>query len=185
MLTEDARRLCQLFAEVLGYPGPSLARSAVECARQLDASFPGSAEPMRAFVAFAEGQKLPELQEIYTQTFDITPETTPYVGYHLFGETPKRSVFMAKLQEAYQSHQLSTGTELPDHLCVLMKFLSVARDKETVIPLLEEGILPILEKMEQAFHKDKNSYGLGIRSLRLFLAEISRKLTTSGGMRHG
>ena len=39
--------------------------------------------------------------------------------------------------------------------------------------------------LEQAFHKDKNSYGLGIRSLRLFLAEISRKLTTSGGMRHG
>ena len=185
MLAEDVRRLCQLFAEVLDYPGPSLARSAVECARQLDDPFPGSAEPMRAFVAFVEGNKLQELQEIYIQTFDITPATTPYVGYHLFGETPKRSVFMAKLQEAYQSHQLSTGAELPDHLCVLMKFLSVAQNEETVIPLLDEGILPILKKMEQAFHKDKDSYGLVIRSLRLFLAEISRKLTTAGGVMHG
>ena len=110
---------------------------------------------------------------------------TPGELQHLFGETPKRSVFMAKLQEAYQSHQLSSGTELPDHLCLLMKFLSVARDQETVIPLLEEGILPVLEKMERAFHKDKNSYVLVVRSLRLFLAEISRKLTKAGGMRHG
>ena len=101
MLPEETKQLCRLFAEVLDYPGNSLLESAMECVRQLDNSFPGTAGRMQSFVTFAQSQSPGMLEELYTQTFDVTPTTTPYVGYHLFGETPKRSAFLVKLQAAY------------------------------------------------------------------------------------
>ncbi len=184
MLSEETKHLCRLFAEVLDYPDHSLLESATECAQRLENSFPGIAEPMQSFVTFAQSQSLGTLEELYTQTFDVSPATTLYVGYHLFGETPKRSAFLVKLQEAYQSHHFSGGTELADHLCVLLRFFSVAQDPEFVIPLLQECVLPVLEKMEKAFPKNKNGYAPAISSLRLFLQEVSRRLIKAGDLTH-
>jgi nitrate reductase delta subunit len=182
MLPEETKQLCRLFADVLDYPGPSLLESATECIKQLEHSIPGVAEPMQSFVIFARGQSQGELEELYTQTFDITPATTLNVGYHLFGETPKRSAFMTKLQEAYQCQSLSAGTELPDHLCVLLRFFSVARDPEFTIPLLQECVLPVLEKLEGAFPGKKNGYRPVVSSLRLFLRQVCRELVKAGGL---
>ncbi len=182
MLPEETKQICQLFATVLDYPSHSLLESAVECAKRLESSFSGIAEPMQSFVTFAQSQSPETLEELYTQTFDITPATTPYVGYHLFGEGSKRSAFMIKLRETYQSHSFSGGTELPDHLCVLLRFFGVAQDTEFVIPLLQECILPVLEKMEAAFPKNKNGYKPAISSLRLFLQQVYRKLIKTGGL---
>lgn len=184
MLPEETKQLCRLFAEVLDYPGNSLLESATECVRQLDKSFPGTAGPMQSFATFAQSQSQGTLEELYTQTFDTTPATTPYVGYHLFGETPKRNAFMAKLQEAYQSHHFSSGTELADHLCVLLRFFSVAQDPEFVIPLLQECVLPVLEKMEEAFPKNGNGYAPAVSSVRLFLQQVCRRLIKTGGLPH-
>ncbi len=184
MLPEETKQLCRLFAEVLDYPGNSLLESAMECARQLDNSFPRTAGRMQSFVTFAQSQSSGTLEELYTQTFDVTPATTPYVGYHLFGETPKRSAFMAKLQEAYQAHSFSAGAELPDHLCVLLRFFSVAQDPEFVIPLLQECVLPVLEKMEAAFPKNGSGYAPAVSSLRLFLRQVCHRLIKAGGLPH-
>ncbi len=184
MLPPETKQLCQLFAEVLDYPGNSLLESAAECANQLENSFPGMAKPMQSFVTFAQNQSPGTLEELYTQTFDTTPATALYVGYHLFGETPKRSALMVRLQEAYQSHNFSSGTELADHLCVLLRFIGVAQDREFVIPLLQECILPVLEKMEAAFPKNKNGYRAAVSSLRLFLNQVSRRLIKAGGTQH-
>ncbi len=183
MLPEETKQLCRLFAEILDYPSPSLLESATECIKQLENSFPGTAEPMRSFATFAESQSQGTIEELYTQTFDVTPATTPYLGYQLFGEGPKRSAFMVRLQEAYQSHSFSSGTELPDHLCVLLRFFSVARDSEFVIPLLQECVLPVLEKMEGAFPAKKNGYRPAVSSLRLFLRQVCHRLTKAGGLR--
>jgi nitrate reductase molybdenum cofactor assembly chaperone len=184
MLPEESKKLCQLFAEVLDYPGSSLLESATECVNRLEHTFPGTVGPIQSFVTFAQSQNPGTLEELYTQTFDVTPATTPYVGYHLFGETPKRSAFMAKLQEAYQAHGFSAGAELADHLCVLLRFFSVAQDPEFVIPLLQECVLPVLEKMEEAFPKNGNGYAPAVSSLRLFLRQVCRRLIKTGGLPH-
>lgn len=184
MLTEETKQLCQLFARVLDYPSSSLPGSAAECVKRLEDSFPEMAKPMQAFATFAQSQTPGRLEELYAQTFDITPATTLYVGYHLFGETPKRSAFLAKLQEAYQSHGFSNDTELADHLCVLLRFLSVARDSEFVIPLLQECVLPALEKIEEAFPKNKIGYAPAVSSLRLFLQQVNQQIIKAGGLPH-
>ncbi len=182
MLPEESKQLCRFFAEVLDYPGGSLSESANECLRQLDGSFPDIADQMRSFVAFVEGQSRGALEELYAETFDLAPASTLYIGYHLFGETPKRSSFLVRLEEAYQSHDFSSGTELADHLCVLIRFLGVAQDAEFVIPLLEESILPVLDKMAGDLQKSKNGYAPAVSALRLFLRQLSRRLAKVGGL---
>ena len=176
MLPQESKRLCQLFAEVLDYPSGSMRESASECLEQLKIYSPDIADPMQSFVTFTESRNRGELEELYAQTFDLTPATTLYLGYHLFNETPKRSAFLVKLEEAYKSHDFNSGTELADHLCVLLRFLSVAEDPEFVIPLLQECILPVLEKTEKAFPKDENGYKSAVSSLRLFLRQECRRL---------
>ena len=176
MLPEECRKLCRLFAEVLSYPGASLSEATDECLRQLGGSFPDIADQMRPFVAFIEGQTRGALEELYTETFDLVPASTLYIGYHLFGETPKRSSFLVRLEEAYQAHDFHSGIELADHLCIMLRFFSVAQDVEFVIPLLEESILPVLDKMAGDLQKSKNDYSPAVSSLRLFLRQLSRRL---------
>ncbi len=182
MLPEESKQLRRLFAEVLGYPDDSLSESANECLRQLDVSFPDIADQMRSFVTSIEGQSRGALEELYSETFDLAPASTLYIGYHLFGETPKRSSFLVKLEDAYQSYGFHSGTELADHLCVLLRFFSVAQDAEFVIPLLEECILPVLDKMVGDLQKSKNGYSPAVSSLRLFLRQLSRRLAKVGGL---
>ena len=185
MLDKDSKQSCQLFAEVLDYPGSSLLESATACVNQLDHTFPRIAKPMQSFVTFAKSQNQETLEELYVQTFDTTPATTLYFGYHLFGETPKRGAFMVRLEEAYQSHHFDSGTELADHLCVLLKFISVAQDREFVFPLLQECVLPVIGKIETAFPKNKHGYRPVVNSLRLFLRQVHKRLIKEGGTQRG
>ena len=185
MWPKEIRGLCELFAQVLDYPNGSLRGSAAACAQQLKACCPGASGPMETFATFVQGHKAEALEELYTQTFDVTPATTLYVGYRLFGETPKRSIFLTRLEEAYQAHSFSKGSELADHLCVLLRFLGVARNREFALPLLREGIMLTLEQVEEGLRKDKNSYRSAVHSLRLFLHQVSRALAKEEVGQHG
>ena len=181
ILSQESRQLCQLFADVMDYPGSSLRQAAKSCAIQLENSFPSITKPVQAFVDFANDQSLESLEELYTQTFDVTPATSLYLGYHLFGETPKRSEFLIKLTEAYQAPSFSSGIELADHLGIMLRFLSVAEDSEFTLPLLEECILPTLTKTGKELEKAKNQYALVIGPLLQFLRQITHQLAKTGG----
>lgn len=184
MFPENTRQTCRLFAEVLDYPDEATPETVSRCIRELEEACPESVKPMRSFLEFVQARTPGSLAELYTQTFDIVPARTLYIGHHIFGENPKRSTFLVRLQEAYQSHQFSAGSELPDHLCVMLRFLSVAEDREFVDPLLQECLLPVLHNLEKGFKKDKdkNGYGSPLSSLRLFLRRLSGSLDKTGGV---
>ncbi|MDP2743530.1 MAG: molecular chaperone TorD family protein [Dehalococcoidia bacterium] len=177
MLSEEMKEICRLFAEVMDYPDRGRTAAATACALRLQESFPDATEPMRSFAAFVESQSTGALEELYAGTFDNTPATTLYVGYHLFGDGAKRSAFLVKLEEAYLAYGFSHDTELADHLCVLLRFLSVGRDVGFAIPLLEECMLPIFEKVEEALRKTRNPYHQAARSLRLFLRPVLSEMS--------
>ena len=92
---------------------------------------------------------------------------------------------MVKLQEAYLAHQFSGGTEIPDHLCVILRFLGVAQDAEFVIPLLRECLLPVLGKVEKSLPGNGYGYAPAVSSLKLFLQQVQRRLMKAGGTTHG
>ncbi|MDP3879376.1 MAG: molecular chaperone TorD family protein [Dehalococcoidales bacterium] len=182
MLSKETKQLCRLFAETLDYPDNSSTVSTANCAQQLEQLIPGTAGPVRSFAGFIAKQSLEEWQELYAETFDITPASTLYVGYHLFGDTPKRSIFLIKLREAYQTCSFSGGAELADHLGVVLRFISVAEDPEFVSPLVEECLLPVLAQIEKELKKTDNQYALVIGPLQDFLQHVSRQLMKTGGV---
>lgn len=173
MADTEVGRLYRLYADILDYPGDGLIAHARECVGRLSGHSPEAAREMQAFLSFVLKESPGRMEEIYTRTFDITPVTTLYLSYHLFGESYQRGAFLVRLREAYRDHGFSSGAELADHLCILLRFIGIVDDPEFVHPLLEECILPTLEKIEEAL--SKNEYGPAISSLRFFLQEEHRK----------
>jgi nitrate reductase delta subunit len=117
-----------------------------------------------------DGLSLPELQERYTQTFDLNPVCTLEVGYHLFGENYKRGIFLAKLRETEAPFELGQQRQLPDYLPVLLRLLVRLDDKELRTTLIVQCMLPALEKMIEALAQAENPYGTLLSSIRDLLA---------------
>ena len=111
-----------------------------------------------------------QLEELYTGTFDLQVVCYPYVGYHLFGESYKRGMFMAQLNQGYRERGFSAGNELPDHVAVVLRFLALTTDGDFSQALLREGLIPTVDKMAQAFgDQSDNPYAEVIRALLLVL----------------
>jgi len=140
-------RIFQLLADVLDYPQPGLIDAARECEDRSARLNAAAAASVHEFITFAEALSLERLQEIYTSIFELNATCHPYVGYHLFGESYKRSVFLLGLKERFDARGFSYGTELPDHLVVLLRFLTLCDDDALADELIRVAMLPALEKM--------------------------------------
>jgi nitrate reductase molybdenum cofactor assembly chaperone len=152
------RRLFQCFAELLEYPQPGLVEATRECEAlvSLEPSFPVSGKGhnekavvlLHEFRTFVEATPLGRLEEIFSSTFDLDAAYHPYVGYHLFGESYKRSVFLLELKERYRAERLDVPeNELPDHFSVLLRFLAITDDAKQAGEIINEAMLPALERM--------------------------------------
>lgn len=149
------RRLALAFADLLEYPHLPPADALEECT-ELVGGIPEAASLVGRFRAFAEGATLGELQEAYTGAFDLDslsdlePTCYPYVGHHLFDDNHKRSAFLVALNGHYRRHGFVAEGELPDHLVCVLRFLADCPDEELAEELLDEALLPALERMARA-----------------------------------
>ncbi|MCK6579390.1 MAG: nitrate reductase molybdenum cofactor assembly chaperone [Anaerolineae bacterium] len=137
-----------LFADMLDYPQANLRDRVQEAEALAGAANAQAGQFVSEFRAFVEETPLGSLQEIYTGTFDLDAACHPYVGYHMFGETYKRSPFLVGLKERYRAHNFAApANELPDHLAVVLRFLAVCDDEELSRELIDLGLRTCLEKM--------------------------------------
>lgn len=157
-----------LFAEVLNYPfsqkdgefGKLSERLAVEC--------PAAVERLDEFRAAIGSMGLKKLQETYTEAFDLRPDATTNLSHHMFGEDARRGVFMAELKGKMMALGMSMGVELPDHICLILEFMDRAPDEERQ-PLIEDCLLPSLEKMDGVLTGCSNPYHYLLETLESFL----------------
>lgn len=176
--SSEVRRILYLFARLLDYPCIDLTEAVRECEGLVSAANPEAGRLMGEFRSFVEQTAPGRLQEVYTTTFDLDATHHPYVGYHLFGETYKRSAFLVGLKECYQAQGFSAeGAELPDHLTMMLGFLACCEDQEMAGELIEQALLPALEKMigkdEQApQHREASAYRGALQALRLLLSPV-------------
>lgn len=140
-------RVFQLFAELLDYPRTTLTGVADECAALVAGRSAEAALLLREFESFAARTPLARLEEIYTGVFELDATCHPYVGYHLFGESYKRSAFLLGLKERYRPYAVECGVELPDHLAVMLRFLAVNADLTEAEEIIGEALHPALRKM--------------------------------------
>lgn len=151
--TTTRQALAAAFADVLSYPDeppPAAARRCAELARGRDAE---AGRLLESFAALAEAEPLGALQEAYTRTFDLDtlsrsePTCYPYVGHYLFDESHKRGAFIVELRKRFRAHGFEDGSDLADHLVVLLRFLSVSADDALADEIVDDAILPALARM--------------------------------------
>ena len=144
------RDLIGELADMLDYPHSAIdacARGALERARAVDSE---AAALVERFSLFLETTTVDELQEAYTRAFDldtlseVEPTWYPYVGHQLVEDHSKRSAFLVELASRYKDHGFTAGTELPDHIVVVLRFASLCPDEELVQELVHEGLVPAL-----------------------------------------
>ncbi|MBI2940197.1 MAG: nitrate reductase molybdenum cofactor assembly chaperone [Chloroflexi bacterium] len=142
------QRIFHLFATLLAYPRPGLAAVARECETLVAPQDAEAGQFLRQFRTFAEQAPFGHLEEVYSGIFDLDATCYPYVGYHLFGESYKRSVFLLELKRRYRLEGfVFKENELPDHLTVLLRFLGLTADAVQAAEIIHEGLLPSLEQM--------------------------------------
>ena len=155
-------KLLALFAEILDYPRPGLAELARACEEQVCES---AREGLREFRRFVTGVPREKLEEAYTETFDLGVESCPYVGYHLFGDGYQRSRFLQELNARYRARGFAPGSELPDHLPVMLRYLAAREAGAEREEILHEAIEPALQKMITAHAGATSGYDPVLRSL--------------------
>lgn len=179
----DRQELTHRFAVALAYPHEPPAPAARACAEVTRARSSEAAELLETFAVLAEEELLGTLQEEYTRAFDLDtmsrsePTCYPYVGHYLFEESHTRGAFILGLLRRYRAAGFVDDSDLPDHLLVLLRFLSVCPEAELSDELVDDAILPALARMSLlgAEQEERASAGrsgwLGVlRALELALA---------------
>lgn len=148
-------------AELLRYPAERLTRSAID------------GPHVSAFFDEIEHVVPEGMEELYTRTFDLNPVATLEVGWHLWGEQYERGRFLADLRALQEKLGVDAGTELPDHLTIVLETLARMDDPA---PLAEQ-IEPALQKIAAPLEEQGNPYRHLIRAASL--STVNRQPATT------
>lgn len=166
-----ARRLavfaCRRLARLLEYPRPGYLEGLTKLADRLP---PPAAEPLRRFRREVDPLPQGRLEELFCSTFELAPACPPYLGVHLFGESdPRRSTLLWGLAEAFGSRGFTSGSELPDHVAVVLDALALLPGEERE-ELVELCLLPALGKMVEILQRQGNPYAWLLQAITALLA---------------
>ncbi len=164
------KELCRNFAALFNYPNDQVIEQAKQCLLEMKQVNAQAVVPLAAFVAFAEANPLSRIEETFTAAFDLQPLCHPYIGYQLCGESQQRTLFMLKLRELYRQYDFEAGNELPDHLIEVLRFVGSIDDCTCRDELIDDGLLPALEKLTQGVENQGNPYLGLLFSVQSFLA---------------
>jgi nitrate reductase molybdenum cofactor assembly chaperone NarJ/NarW len=153
-----------LFADILDYPERSIAKSLGDCIGELTPAIPEAHAHLKGFQNSIADKSLGQLQEVYTNAFDLRPDCTPNLGYHLFGDDGRRGLFLAELKGRMESRGIRLGVELPDHIALLLRYLDAA-DEEERLPVIEDCLLPAVARMVEVLKPSGNPYEHALSAL--------------------
>lgn len=170
------------FADLLEYPDDMLGPRLASCIAKSGAGNDAARDAILRFREEADRRGLPAVQELYTSAFDLDASCTLYVGHHLFGESARRGVFMARLAGEYrQSGFRCLEHELPDHLPVLLRYLDAITDlqqgesDEVGRELIAEILLPATKRIAEALEGRNHPYAHVLRALLVQLERADRE----------
>lgn len=168
------------FAIILDYPKGPIAEVISGCTQDIALIAPDAHEQMLAFQAAVKQKSLSQLQELYTAAFDLRPDCTPNLGYHLFGDDARRGVFLAELKGRMEARGMALGVELPDHIALLLQYLDLAEEER--FPVIEDCLLPAVKKMIEVLKDSGNAYAYALRALVNLLRHQYEILAASADM---
>lgn len=123
-----------------------------------------SNKSLRAFRDAISGLTVTELQELYSQTFDLNPMCSPALSVHLFGvESFKRSHLMVGLLDMYRAVEFQTTGESADHMSTVVRFIPFA-SREDRAEIVQYILVPGLTKMAEFLESKANPFASLIRA---------------------
>jgi nitrate reductase molybdenum cofactor assembly chaperone len=159
-------------APLLEYPRASSIAEALRCRAALSGEHPEAASAVGRLLEWLANEPLETQQEVYTRTFLVMPSCVPYVSVHLFGdESFRRGRLMADLREAYDRAGFDAGTELPDHLAVLLRFAPRLASDE-LDELVRYCLVSPVTKMAARLERTRNPYLHALDGVRLVLEAV-------------
>lgn len=168
-----------LFADMLEYPQTNLLKVVKECQSSVAANNPEAGAMLGEFRGFVERTPLNRLQEIYSSTFDLNATSCLYAGYHLFGESYERSMFLVGLKERYKECSFAAENELPDHLSVLLRFIAMCNKIEVRDEIISEVLLPALSLMIEGKcceSESQSQYFTALKALEAALRQYKKEV---------
>lgn len=169
-----------MFADLLDYPTPAVSVLARQCTEMMNSENPNAAEQLKNFEQAITGMSLTRLQEVYAKYFDLNPDCTLNTSYHLFGDDWRRSMFLAELKGIYDANAFPTGNELPDHLCLILRFIALNRRIAETDELVHECVIPALRHIVSVT-ADDNPYRNALDALLIWLSDLSDSSVSSAG----
>ena len=164
-------KIMQSMAVLLDYPTPHLPAQARAVADHLQENSKIWQDLLEGFALHVSLTPFTEIEETYTQAFDMNPSCSLEIGWHLFGETYKRGSFMANMRASLREHGVAEGSALPDFLPNLLRLLPKLDPKDAQ-GLISDCILPSLAKIRPKL-ENATPYDLLLESLDLMLQELA------------
>lgn len=116
---------------LLRYPDEAFMRDLGAMSQCLGQQPEGGPEAiLKAFIHQVRETPLIEVQETYTRTFDLNPGTSLDASCHQWGEEERRMQALSNLNRIYRDSGFEPGGgQLPDHLPMILEFLTVCSDQ--------------------------------------------------------
>jgi nitrate reductase molybdenum cofactor assembly chaperone NarJ/NarW len=174
-MIQTDKNIYGLLANALEYPTSEIAVQAEACSSSLSIVGSQAQRYFNGFKEFCWIYPLSRLEELYTDTFDLQAICCPYVGFHLFGDDRARGMFMVKLKEhCYRAGSYPVNGELPDHISVMLQYLSIVVRGDDTRELINSCLIPAVKKMIPLFKNSENPYQ-GVLQATLKVLETERE----------
>ena len=155
-------RLVPLFS----YPDDGYAARASESAQVL------GLEPLCALADAIAALPESDLQEQFVEAFDLDPDCSPDLGWHLYGERYERGEWLARLRGDLRRLGLEPSAELPDHLTNVLRIL--AHDDPARGDDLARAVAPALDSLHTALERRNSPFRHAVAAVRQAVAASSR-----------
>jgi nitrate reductase delta subunit len=155
-------------AGLISYPAEGYLDRLAAAAQMLAADMPEAAGRLDCAHESLRDLSPEQLEELYTQTFDMNPACSLEVGWHLYGENYSRGEFLVQMRQDLRRFGLSESTELPDHLTHVLR--AVARMTPARADRCISGqVLPALQKMLAGLGENGSPYQHVLEAIRSVL----------------
>lgn len=152
-------------AGLFAYPDDGYLERLDKCRCALSQLFPEATTHLARFSQNVGALTTEQLQEKYTQTFDLDPVCSLEIGWHLFGENYNRGEFLVELRRTLRRLELTESTELPDHLSNVLPILGRLPQREAD-RFVSRYLLPALEKMLSGLSGSDGGYACLLEAVR-------------------
>jgi len=135
----------QCASVLLGYPDERLLGD-LPTVRAAAGGLPaGMGEPLLRVADHLGAAPLEQRQAEYVETFDQRRRCNLFLTYFAHGDTRKRGLALLRFQQVYREAGLERdGSELPDHLCVVLEFATIDPERGRALLLDHRAGLEVL-----------------------------------------